>query len=149
MGDRISIQKKRARYTAVSLPKEMLEQIDEIVKEYPGFRSRAEYVKEAIKEKLNEDKRSAWWGPKVTQTKTYQEFKKKELLRRARGEKLEDLLNSFKEEIISAINKKVITESQKKKKWIFYLIYLHIESISSWYSSSVKKGFLLDIIKLF
>jgi metal-responsive CopG/Arc/MetJ family transcriptional regulator len=42
------------RYKGVSLPKDMIEEVERIVKEYPelGYTSVADFVKEAVREKI-------------------------------------------------------------------------------------------------
>jgi metal-responsive CopG/Arc/MetJ family transcriptional regulator len=49
----MSIHKGRAKYTAVSLPKELLKHVDDWCKKNPQVRSRAEFVKTVIIEKLS------------------------------------------------------------------------------------------------
>jgi len=46
----------RADYKNVNLPKELLDQVDEFVRENPIFRSRAEFVKMAIMDKVEKIK---------------------------------------------------------------------------------------------
>jgi metal-responsive CopG/Arc/MetJ family transcriptional regulator len=44
----------RRNYTAVSLPKELMNQVDDFIKKHPefGFKSRSEFLKEAIRLRL-------------------------------------------------------------------------------------------------
>ena len=45
---------KKYNYKAVNLPKPILDEVDKIVKVNPCYNSRAEFVKNAIREKLEE-----------------------------------------------------------------------------------------------
>lgn len=45
----------RAEYKAVNLPKDLLDQVDDFIKKNPIYRSRAEFVKSAIKNKIDYD----------------------------------------------------------------------------------------------
>jgi metal-responsive CopG/Arc/MetJ family transcriptional regulator len=46
---------KSDNYTTVRLPKELIQEIDEIIKrKIRGYRSRSEFIKEAIRKRLDE-----------------------------------------------------------------------------------------------
>lgn len=49
----------RANYTAVNLPKELLEDVDYYRKKHPEYRSRAEVVKKAIMDFLEQEKKES------------------------------------------------------------------------------------------
>lgn len=51
----------RAIYKTINLPQELLDQVDDFIKKNPIFRSRAEFTKEAIKQKLE----APWIPPAV------------------------------------------------------------------------------------
>ena len=55
----MAVHGKRASYTAVSLSKELLQEVDKCIRKLPNYeyRSRAEFVKEAIRCHLNKIQR--------------------------------------------------------------------------------------------
>jgi len=108
--------KPGARYQSVSLAVPFIEKIKKHIQDKPEYRSIADFVREATREKMNEGE-ITFLGPRITESRWYRERKRKKVLKSMTKEEALEALEAFEEEVTSLNEtyKELIKELKKKE----------------------------------